>query len=352
MRKRIKLPRARITAFAQRYARKTRSKDESTPLDVTHRQIDAAVNYLSIFEHIGIATAILEEDFTIAIVNTEFERITGYSRDEVITKNWKELVVQDDFSTLINAQCFKNFASSIPNNYEIQFIDKHGNIRDILMIISSIAGSNKIGVSFLYTSDIKLVKKWQKVLNQTVKSLVALLEIRDPYTAGHQRRVAQLACAIATQMGLSKHRIEGLAVMGNLHDLVKITVPAEILSKTAPLTDAEVAIIKTHCQTGFNILKDIEFPWSVAAVVLQHHEKLDGSGYPVGLTGKDIILETKILTVADVVEAISSHRPYRPSLGIDKALDEILQNRGVLYDTEVVDACIFLFEHDHFNFSD
>ncbi len=164
--------------------------------------------------------------------------------------------------------------------------------------------------------------------------------MRDPYTAGHQTRVTDLACIIAKEMSLSKEQIEGLQMAGLIHDIGKILVPAEILSKPGKLTEIDFSMIATHPKVAYDILKDIEFPYPVAQIVIQHHERMDGSGYPAGLTAEEILLEAKILAIADVVEAIASHRPYRPALGQDKAIEEISQNRGVLYDPKAVDACI------------
>jgi len=192
--------------------------------------------------------------------------------------------------------------------------------------------------------------KLQRVLEGTVHTLVAAIEMRDPYTAGHQRRVAQLACAIANEMGLSEEQIEGIRMAALIHDMGKITVPAEILSKPIPLSDHERGLIKNHAQVGHDVLKEMDFPWPLAQIVLQHHERLDGSGYPQGLSDEEIMLEARILAVADVVEAMASYRPYRPARGLDKALEEISQNRGVLYDTEVVDVCLKLFTEKRFKF--
>ncbi len=179
-------------------------------------------------------------------------------------------------------------------------------------------------------------------LEETVRSLASTAEKRDPYTAGHQQRVDLLACAIAKELGLSEDQIEGLHIAALLHDIGKITLPTEYLTKPTKLSVEERAIVKCHSEVGFQILKNIHFPWPVAEIVYQHHEHLDGSGYPRGLKDKDIYLEAKILTVADVVEAMSSHRPYRLSLGINKALDEIRNGRGTLYHAPSVDACITL----------
>lgn len=177
------------------------------------------------------------------------------------------------------------------------------------------------------------------MLNGTVEAIAALYEKRDPYTAGHQRRVAQLACAIARKMGLPAQQVYGIHIIGVVHDIGKIAVPGDILSKPDKLSADELSIIKTHPQVAYDVLKNLDFPWPVAETVLQHHERLDGSGYPNGISGEDIILEARILCVADVVESMVSDRPYRPALGMEKAIREIVRNKGVLYDSEVADAC-------------
>lgn len=178
-----------------------------------------------------------------------------------------------------------------------------------------------------------------KVLNGTVEAIAALYEKRDPYTAGHQRRVAQLACAIARKMGLPAKQIYGIHIIGVVHDIGKIAVPGDILSKPGRLSTEELNIIKTHPQVAYDVLRNLDFPWPVAETVLQHHERLDGSGYPNGICGDAMILEARILCVADVVESMISHRPYRPALGLEKALREIARNKGILYDPTVADAC-------------
>jgi len=177
-------------------------------------------------------------------------------------------------------------------------------------------------------------------LENTAQALSAAMEMRDPYTAGHQRRVTRLACDIHDRMSLSLEAREGLRVAGLLHDLGKLAVPAEILSKPTRLSSNEFALIKAHPVGAWDILRGMDFPWPVADIVRQHHERLDGSGYPDGLSGDAILMEARILGVADVVEAMSSHRPYRPALGLPAALDEITRNRGRLYDPAVVDACV------------
>ena len=189
-----------------------------------------------------------------------------------------------------------------------------------------------------------------KTLEGIVHAMAIVVEARDPYTAGHQRRVAQLACAIAEEMGISEEQVEGIRTACLLHDIGKITIPIEILSKPGKLNEIEFTFIKKHPKVGYDILKGIEFPWKIAQIILQHHERLDGSGYPSGIGREEILLEARILGVADVVEAMSSHRPYRPSRGVDKALGEILENRGVLYEPEIVNKCLKIFAEKSFEF--
>lgn len=192
---------------------------------------------------------------------------------------------------------------------------------------------------------------YRQAMEGIVKAMALTVEMRDPYTAGHQRRVVDLGLAIAQKMGLAQHQQDGLSMAGLIHDVGKISVPAEILSKPGRITELEYLLIKTHPQVGYDILKSIEFPWPIADIVVQHHERLDGSGYPHGLVGQEIMLEARILAVADVVEAMASHRPYRPGLGIDKALEHIAENGGILYDAEVVKVCLEIFKDNGFKFA-
>jgi PAS domain S-box-containing protein len=195
-------------------------------------------------------------------------------------------------------------------------------------------------------------EKLIKATGDTIRAMAMTVEIKDPYTSGHQQRVSRLATCIAQEMELPAEQIEGIRIAGVVHDIGKMYVPSEILSKSSRLNESEFGIIRMHPQAGYDILKIIEFPWPIAQIVLQHHERMDGSGYPAHLSGKDIILEARVLAVADVVEAMASHRPYRPALGIDKAIEEISRKRGGLYDSEVVDACLKLFNEQGFKFDE
>jgi response regulator RpfG family c-di-GMP phosphodiesterase len=193
-------------------------------------------------------------------------------------------------------------------------------------------------------------QKLKNSLLDSISAISATVEMRDPYTAGHQRRVAQLSTAIAVELGMPEQQVEGLYLASVVHDVGKVKIPAEILSKPGKLTEVERALIQQHAQAGYDILKSVDFPWPIAQFVLQHHERMDGSGYPNGLQGETIPLEARILALADVIEAMASHRPYRPSLGIEATLAEVSSQRGTLFDADVVDAALRLFREKNFTF--
>lgn len=215
-----------------------------------------------------------------------------------------------------------------------------GGVMGSVLVIRDVSGRRQAEMDLKRT-----VNQLRLTVKQTVNALAITSEKRDPYTAGHQQRVAQLACTVAAEMGLDEDTIEGIRVAGLLHDIGKIYVPAEILSKPARLTTMEMGIMKTHSEVGYDILKEVPFPWPVADIVLQHHERMDGSGYPNGLSGEEVLVQSRIISVADVVEAMSSHRPYRAALGIERALEEISRNKGKLYDPDMVDICLRLFRN-------
>jgi len=216
--------------------------------------------------------------------------------------------------------------------------------RLLLKVTSDVAAA--IDNANLYENVRRKQSELEKAMDGVVHAMSLIVESRDPYTAGHQRRVAGLARAIAEKMGLSEWQAMGIHIAGLLHDVGKVAIPPEILSKPGKISPYEYDILKNHSQIGYEILQKIDFPWPVTVAVLQHHERMNGSGYPAGAFGEEIILEARILGVADVVEAMSSHRPYRPALGLGCALEEISRNRGILYDPRVVDACLALLENN------
>ncbi len=245
-----------------------------------------------------------------------------------------------------------------PAEYEIDIVRKDGTVRHLQVFRKEILWNAERQFQTLYldiTARKQAERKHQITLENlrnavgtTIQVMVSAVETRDPYTAGHQLRTADLSRAIAMEMGLSQEKIEGIRIAGSVHDIGKLSTPAEILSKPTKLSEFEFALIKEHAQQGYDILKNVESDWPLAEMVYQHHERMDGSGYPRKLKGEEILLEARVLTVADVVEAMASHRPYRPGLGIDVALEEIEKNRGILYDNAVVDACLRLFRENGF----
>ena len=240
-----------------------------------------------------------------------------------------------------------------PSEYEISIVRKNGEIRLLHVFRKEIFWNGKKQSQVVY-QDITERKQAEEKLHQTldrlskafgatVQVMVSAIEMRDPYTSGHQLRSANLACAIAKEMELPQDKIDGLRMAGSIHDIGKLSIPAEILSKPTKLTNTEFSLIKEHSLSGYEMLKNVESPWPLAQIVYQHHERMDGSGYPRNLKGDEILMEARIMAVADVVEAMASHRPYRPALGIDTALAEIEKNKGTHYDNAVADACLKLF---------
>jgi HD-GYP domain-containing protein (c-di-GMP phosphodiesterase class II) len=193
----------------------------------------------------------------------------------------------------------------------------------------------------------KSLIKLRKTIEETIVTVARIVDVRDPYTAGHQKRVASISVAIAQGLGLTEEQIRGIYLASLIHDIGKIQVPAEILSKPGKLTKLEFALIKIHPRVGYDLLKGIDFPWPIAQIVYQHHERIDGSGYPRKLKGDKILLEARIVGIADVIEAISSHRPYRPALGIDFALEEVKKHSGITFDTAVVKSCMKIFKNGY-----
>jgi len=293
---------------------------------------------------------IMQDGFHYA--NPAFEKLVGWKKEELCKKefNFWNIIHREDKKLIKEKKEAWKKGKQVPSTYEFRVVSKDGEEKVVeanSIYIGKDGNSKEIGILRDITERRRAEEERQKSfetirrnLEETVNALASAVEMRDPYTAGHQKRVTDLACAIAKEMGLSKEQIEGLYMAGLIHDVGKILVPAEILSKPGKLTEIDFSMIETHPKVGYDILGTIEFPYPVAQIVIQHHERMDGSGYPAGLTGEEILLEARILAVADVVEAIASHRPYRPALGKDKAIEEISQNKGVLYDPEAVDACL------------
>jgi putative nucleotidyltransferase with HDIG domain len=249
-----------------------------------------------------------------------------------------------------------------PSEYEIDIVRKTGEVRSLLVSRKPILWDSRPQFQSIY-QDITERKKAEAKANEALHSLrkayagiIQVLsiasEVRDPYTAGHQRRVSDLARTIAQEMGLPPERVEGIRLAGIIHDIGKLSIPAEILSKPTILSKIEYTLVQSHVQIGHDILKDIDFAWPIAKMILLHHERMDGSGYPQGLKGDEILLESRILAVADVIEAMASHRPYRASLGIEAALKEIEKGRGALFDSAVVAACLRTFREKGYKLKD
>jgi len=309
----------------------------------------------TILRSIGDGVIVTDGDGHVTFMNGVAERLTGWSQAEVL---------QRPLGGFIQIPIAPDWASDAPETAagEGVLTMRDGISIPIEQSVSPIFGEKKDVFGSVYIfRDIRSRKKaedelrksylrHQKALAGTIQAIGLTIEMRDPYTAGHQRRVSKLSCAIAEEMGLDPARIEGVRMAGDIHDIGKIYVPAEILSKPGRLSDIEMSIIRTHPQVGYDILKNIEFPWPISQIIYQHHERLDGSGYPNRLKEDAILLEARIISVADVVEAMSSHRPYRPAPGIEKALEEIQRGRGVQYDREVVDHCLRLFLEKKFVF--
>jgi PAS domain S-box-containing protein/putative nucleotidyltransferase with HDIG domain len=327
--------------------------------DVTARRLaeealrESEEKYRDLVENIDDIIYATDEHGTITYIAPRIEDVGGYATSEIIGRPFLEFVHKEDIPYMRDK--FEQDLSGRAEPHEYRAVNKAGKVRWVH--VSSrpfFKGTRVVGLRGVLTditsrkhAEEELERSYRQLREtfiETVNALASTVEMKDPYTAGHQRWVTRLACSIAKEMGLSDERIEGIRMAGLIHDIGKINIPAEILSKPGQLSEIQYNMVKIHAQVGCDILREIKFPWPVAKIVLQHHERWDGSGYPERLSGEEIILEARILAVADTVEAMSSHRPYRVAHGIDSALEEISQNRGTLYDPAVVDVCLTLFE--------
>ena len=302
-------------------------------------------------------------------VSPSIQRLLGFGPDESLLRGYEDALSPSSADTvrsmaakLVAADQDAHESPELQHPVEIELLRRDGSTVCVDTTVTIIRDSDGHPIQFLGVlrdvterkqAEEQLQQSFQKLgktLEGTIQAIRAMVDTRDRYTAGHQQRVTELSCAIGEAMGLPSQQIESIHIAGLLHDVGKIVLPTEILTKPGRLNEIEFAMIKAHPGVGYDILKSIEFPWPIAKMVLQHHERVNGTGYPKGARGEEILLEARILAVADVVEAMSSHRPYRPALGLDKALDEITQNSGVLYDPRVVDACVRVFKEGGFSF--
>ena len=296
---------------------------------------------------------IITQDMKLVFVNNAAISMVGYSKEILTLKSFTDFIHPDDRNMVVDHHIKRIKGEEVPPVYSFRVIGQDGTVIWCELNAAVIQWKGK-PATLNFLNNITERRKSEEELKQTLESLrksigatiqtmVSAVEMRDPYTAGHQLRVADLACSIAAEIGLPQDKIDGIRMAGSIHDIGKLSIPAEILSKPTKLTEIEFSLIKEHSRSGYEMLKDVESPWPLAQIVYQHHERMDGSGYPRNLKGNEILIEARIMAVADVVEAMASHRPYRPGLGIEVALEEIEKNKGIFYDDAVADACLRLF---------
>ncbi|HOD13152.1 MAG TPA: response regulator [Spirochaetota bacterium] len=322
--------------------------------EMEDRLKESELRFFTILNSIGDAVFVMDTADQITYVNPNAERITEFTIDKLLGKHFNE-VMNIRYNGLTGSTDVMN--DEIHYNYFITQSGRKVPVDFSVSPISDINGERSGSVIILrddterVNSEMKLKESFvqiKKAVGGIIQAMAQTLETRDPYTAGHQRRVANIAKTIAEEMQLPEKHIEGIFMAGIIHDLGKICIPTEILSKPGRLSAIEFDLIKTHPQIGYDILKTIEFPWPLAEMVLQHHEWCNGSGYPRGLTNNDILIGARIICVADVVEAMASDRPYRPALGIEDALEEITNKKGKHFDSDVVEICIKIFREKHY----
>jgi PAS domain S-box-containing protein len=296
---------------------------------------------------------VVTQDMKVVFVNRAGVDMIGYSEKILTPKPFTDFIHPDDLNMVVDHHIRRLKGEDLRSVYSFRILSEDGTVKWV-ELNTAVIQWKKRPATLNFLSDITERKQAEEELLLTIKSLkkafgtiiqvmVSAIEMRDPYTAGHQLRVAHLACAIAAEMALPQEIMDGIQMAGSIHDVGKLSIPAEILSKPTKLTNLEFSLIKEHALIGYEMLKDVESPWPLAQIVYQHHERMDGSGYPRKLKGDEILLEARIMAVADVVEAMASHRPYRAALGVDAALEEIEKNKGTFYDAAVSDACLKLF---------
>lgn len=300
------------------------------------------------FEGVSVGMAFLLGHDGPLVANRAFADLLGYEVDELAAmptiEAMRRISHPDDLDREL--PLLHDLMNRRRSSYTIEkrFVTKDGTVvPGLLTTTFFFDGDGGFRFGVVSVQDISERVSTRRELDQAyggaIEALIVALESRDPYTAGHQRRVAQLACAVADEVGLEGNRRMSLRVASMLHDIGKIAIPAEILTKPYGLSETEYSLIQSHPKVAYDILKEVRFPWPVADIVLQHHERLDGSGYPAGLTGSAILLEARILAAADAIEAVSSHRPYRPASSIEEAIRHVVENRSTRFDAQVVEAC-------------
>ncbi|HEX7320198.1 MAG TPA: PAS domain S-box protein [bacterium] len=326
--------------------------------DITSRKLaeesirESEEKYRNLVERANDGIVVIQ-DGIIKYANPRMAEIFGFAIEEFVGTQFTQYVHPDEIERIVERYKLRLEGENVEKHYDMVLRHKDGRMINAEVNADVVPYQGAIADLVFITdvtdriraqTDLQFsLAKLQNLLSDTIKAIAKVVEMKDAYTAGHQRQVTKLACAIAQEMGLTSNQIEGIRLAGLVHDIGKISAPAEILSKPSALSEIEYALVKMHSQVGHDILKEINFPWPIAQILLQHHERYNGSGYPNGLRGESILLEARVLGVADVVEAIAAHRPYRAALGIDAALAEIINKRGTAFDPVVVDACVRLF---------
>jgi PAS domain S-box-containing protein len=301
----------------------------------------------------NIAAIFMVEEGRLTFANRRAGEILGRAPEELMGRGMLQLVARADRRRLVATLRRLQSGESKAEEETFGALRKDGTVAEVgtHAVLATLRGkqavlgiAQDIGERRKAQEEIaRYISRLEGSMLATLEAVSLMVELRDPYTSGHERRVGDLAAAIGVEMGLGEHVVKGLRLTGHVHDIGKISAPAEILAKPGVLTSMEFQLIKSHCQSGYDVLKRVDFPWPVAEVILQHHERLDGSGYPRGLRGEEILVEARIISVADVVEAMTNHRPYRAGLGLAKALAEIEDGSGTRYDAQVCAACLTLF---------